>query len=303
MEVRKLKQLFRRYLLGQAREKESGIIDHWYSSFDEDPPVTLSKAEEDRLRLEMWKQIQPQIVVAKSIYLYRAAAIAFLLAGAGLTLFLLKQQSVRPAYTEITTKAGERRTLHMKDGSTLIINAGSTIHIAANFTSERRLNIIDGEVFFEVKKDPRKPFIVESGPLLTTVLGTSFNVTAYKAMHNLSVGVVSGKVSVNANILIKDQALIYDKQTNTSTINSLDQNTLEWQNGKLLLNDASFDEMVIMMQKNFGITITANQLRVKTTRYTTELSTAMEPLKAVQVLAAIHQLKVKAVDRQILIYE
>jgi ferric-dicitrate binding protein FerR (iron transport regulator) len=298
LEAKKIKQLFRQYLLGQAPEKESGVIEQWYNSFNEE--VQLSKEEEEQLRQEMWRQISPQIRVAKTFYLNaaRAAAVALLLAWVGLTYFLVREQPAK--ITEIITKAGEKKTVTLQDGTILSINAGSTIRI----TAERTLSILDGEVFFDVKGDPRKAFTVESGPLTTTVLGTSFNITAYKALHNLSVGVVSGKVSVNGyGILAKNQALVYDKQTGTGKIDSLDPNTLEWQHGKLLLNDVSFDEMVVMMQKNFGITITATQDEVKATRYTTELSTTMEPMKAAEVLAAIHQLKIKATTNQILIYK
>lgn len=305
MEIRKLRQLFRQYLLGHAPEKESRAIDQWYSSFDKDPPQTLSEEEEHNLRQEMWAAIRPATAPKRfNMITVKAAAVAVLLGGTGLTFFLLQHTPVKqPAYADVFTKAGEKKTLHLKDGSTLIINAGSHI----SFPQERQVNIIDGEVFFDVKEDPRLPFIVESGPVTTTVLGTSFNVTAYEAMHHLSIGVVSGKVSVqrgdSANVLGKDEALVYNKTTHTSIISTLDQGTLGWQEGKLLLNDVSFDEMVIMMQKNFGVNIIASQQSVRTTRYTTELSTVMEPLKATQVLAAIHQLKVKVVNHQILIYE
>jgi transmembrane sensor len=298
LQAKKIKQLFRQYLLGQTPGKESGIVDQWYDSFKENQH--LSREEEEQLRQEMWLKIQPQIRVAKTFYLQavRAAAVALLLAGAGLTYFLVREQSA--TFTEIITKAGERKTVTLPDGTILSINAGSTIRITAG----RTLNILDGEVFFDVKGDPRKAFTVESGPLKTTVLGTSFNITAYKALHNLSVGVVSGKVSVTGyGILTKDQELVYDKQTGTGKIDVLDQSSLAWQQGKLLLNDVSFDEMVVMMQKNFGITIVANQDEVKATRYTTELSTVMEPVKAAEVLAAIHQLKIKATTNQILIYK
>jgi len=298
LQANNIKQLLRQYLLGKAPEKESGVIDQWYDSFNED--LHLTKEQEEQLRQEMWQHIHPQIKVAKTFYIRaaKAAAIALLLTGAGLTYFLVKKQPA--AFTEITTQAGEKKTVTLPDGTVLSINAGSTIRI----TAARTLSILDGEVFFDVKGDPRKAFTVESGPLTTTVLGTSFNITAYKALHNLSVGVVSGKVSVKGyGILTKNQALVYDKQTGRGTIDSLDQHSLEWQHGKLLLNDVSFNEMVVMMQKNFGITITANQEEVKATRYTTELSTTMEPVKAAEVLAAIHQLKIKVTTNQILIYK
>lgn len=298
MEAKNLKQLFRQYLFGQTRPKAGNAIDRWYGSFDEDPPLNLSKEEEDRLRHDMWAHIRPQMVVTRTFYLQRAAAVALLLAGAGITFFLLNQRSAKPAFTEIVTRAGERRTVHMKDGSRLLINAGSTIRVY-----ERKLNIVDGEVFLDVQQDAHQPFVVESGPLKTTVLGTSFNISAYQALHNLSVGVVSGRVKVNEDILVENQSLVYDKETHTAKISKLDESSLGWQEGKLLLNDVSFDEMVVMMQKNFGISIVANQEHVKTTRYTTELSTVMEPAKAAEVLAAIHQLKVKITNNQILIYE
>lgn len=308
MEAKKIKQLFGQYLLGKAPEKESEVVENWYDSFDE-VPVMLMGAEEERLvRQEIWQNIQPQISVAKSFYLRTAsrwaAAAVIMLGIGGLAYFLLNPS---PSYTQISTADGERRTVQMEDGSRLVLNAGSTVRISDDFSRERKLHILDGEVFVDVKGNMQKPFIVESGPLTTRVLGTSFNISAYEALRKLSVGVVSGKVSVKAagkvNILEKGRELVYDRQLGTSSVTVLDPGTIEWQQGKLILNDVSFDDMVVLMKKNFGIQITSTEDHVKATRYTTELSTTMEPVKAAEVLAAIHRLKIKVNNNhQILIY-
>lgn len=267
----------------------------------------MDPEEEQRIRQEIWQNIHPQITVAKTFYLGTArrwAVAAAILAGiAGIGYFFFQQ----PAYTEVITANGERKAIQMEDGSRLSLNAGSTVRISKDFSRERKLSIVDGEVFVEVKGDMQKPFIVESGPLVTTVLGTSFNVSAYQAIHKLSVGVVSGKVSVQSgddvNILEKGRELVYDRQKGSSQVAALDSASLEWQQGKLVLNDASFDEMAVLMEKNFGIHIISTAEHVRSTRYTTELPTSMDPVKAAEVLAAIHRLKIKANNNnQILIY-
>lgn len=310
METEKLKRIFRLYLLGQARDKETDTIDAWYQSFDNEPVAHLSPEEEENIRLEIWRNIRPELQKKKVHFLKRglaaAAAVTLLLAG-GLTYYLVNSTSSN-VYTEITTAVGQKRTLQLADGSRLTLNVGSTVRIPKDMHKERRLDIIDGEVFFDVKSNPAVPFIVESGPLTTTVLGTSFNVTAYEAVNKMSIAVTDGKVSVqsadgSANVLAKDQALTYDRAKNNITIDALDKSLLGWREGTLVLNDASFDDLVVLMQKNYGLLLTTTQGKIRATRYTTELSTAMDPVKAAEVLAAIHNLKIEVTGHVVTLYE
>lgn len=311
METEKLKRILRQYLLGQAKEKETTVIENWYESFDNEPVNTLNPQEEENLRLEIWRTIQPEIHTRKVHYLKRnlavAAAAAVLLTGA-VTTYLLTRKAAAPLYTTVTTTVGEKKTIQLADGSRLLLNAGSTVRIPADMTQERTLDIVDGEVFFDVKGNPDIPFIVQSGPLTTTVLGTSFNVSAYASLNRVSVAVTAGKVSVSgesgkAATLTKDQALTYDRKKDSTYRETLDRSMLEWQRGTLVLNDVSFDDMVVLMQKNFGITVTTQVQSIRDTRYTTELSAVMEPVKAAEVLAAIHRLKIKVTGHEVLLYE
>ncbi|TWF41306.1 FecR family protein [Chitinophaga polysaccharea] len=312
MEVSKIRQLFKKYMLGHTSGEEQQVVEQWYQLFDADVLPNMDEAEQARVKQEIWRGIQPQIVVAKTFYLkrpwVRAAAAILLLAGAGATWLMLHSRSTAPRYATYTTRVGERITIHLGDGSLLALNAGTTIRVPEDLSKTRTLQLIDGEAFFDVKTNPDLPFIVESGPVRTTVLGTSFNVAAYKDMQTLTVGVVSGKVRIATNheqlqVLERDQELIYNKTNRQMRVASVDESLPGWKEGRLVFNDVSFDDMVILMEKNFGISISTTADHVKSTRYTTELPTGMDPGKAAQVLAAIHHLKVRVVSPHTVIYE
>lgn len=299
-------------MLGHTSGEEQQVVEQWYQLFDADALPGMDEAEQARVKQEIWRGIQPQIVVAKTFYLrrpwVRAAAAVLLLAGAGATWFILHSRNTAPRYATYTTRVGERITIHLGDGSLLALNAGTTIRVPEDLSKTRTLQLIDGEAFFDVKTNPDLPFIVESGPVRTTVLGTSFNVAAYKDMQTLTVGVVSGKVRIATNheqlqVLEHDQELIYNKTNRQMRVASVDESLPGWKEGRLVFNDVSFDDMVILMEKNFGISISTTADHVRLTRYTTELPTGMDPEKAAQVLAAIHHLKVRVVSPHTVIYE
>jgi ferric-dicitrate binding protein FerR (iron transport regulator) len=315
LEVKNIRKLLKEYLLGNATDNDIKMVDNWYQSFENEVPVKLSAQEAAATKEEIWEKIAPSITVERKVWTMprymKVAAMLAVVAGAGLTFFLLNKKETAPtqiAYTTISTNIGERKTITTKDGSVLTLNAGSTIRIQDDFSKQRNIDIVDGEVFFDVKKDAERPFTITSGSLTTTVLGTAFNINAYKGINKIDIGVVSGKISVakDANtlsVLEKSQGLEYNKTTQTFKAVAVDDNMLAWKEGRVVLNDISFDEMSLLMKKNFGINITTNDKSIRNTNYTTELFTTMKPEAAAEVLAAIHGLKIRKQDNQIFLYK
>ncbi len=241
----------------------------------------------------------------------RAAAVILLLAGAaGAAYYLYQKQSCAScglASTEIKTSVGEKKWVTLSDSSRVLLDAASTIRVYTDFSRERRIEVEDGEAFFDVKKDDHAPFIVQSSGVTTTVLGTSFTVAAYKELNNVSIGVVSGKVKVagaagTVPALTANEQAVYDKKAKIFRIAPLDEAMTAWQQGRLVLNDLSFDEMAAIVRKNFGITITAGQDAIKSTRYTTELLSSMSAADVVEILAAIHSLKTEHKENKVYFY-
>lgn len=313
MEAKSIRQILKKYLLGKTSQPENQAVETWFSSMEDEQPIRLSDQERHATQEEIWNRISPALVTARLRVLprwFKVAAWAAVVAGIITTVVLFNQpaKTDKPAFTEISTKNGEKRTIAISDGSTLTLNAGTTIHVYNDFSEERRVDLVDGEVFFDVARDINKPFRIGSNGLTISVLGTSFNVSNYSALRKMSVGVVTGKVGITKNndtlgILQKADELVYNKELQTYEIIPINESMLVWREGTLVINDLNFDEMAFLMQKNFGINITAEDIKVKTTRYTSNLPTTITADEAVEVLAAIHHLKIKKLNNQFVLYQ
>lgn len=113
-------------------------------------------------------------------------------------------------YVTVTSPAGERINVLLPDSSSVYLNSGATLSYPEEFISNKRNVQLVGEAFFKVKRNVKKPFVVQSGNFKTTVLGTSFNVVN-KDENNFQVTVKTGKVKVE-NTVTKRQ-FILEKNT------------------------------------------------------------------------------------------
>lgn len=122
---------------------------------------------------------------------------------------------------QVANATTERRQLQLADGTKVWLSPNSKLSYPNKFDDKERRVTLDGEAFFEVTHDAKHPFIIKSGEVSTTVLGTSFNVTAYTKQHTINVTLVTGKVAVALNgnnntrrdTIMANQRLIIDKTT------------------------------------------------------------------------------------------
>ncbi len=123
---------------------------------------------------------------------YAAAILALI----GLGWLAYAQWLPTTEWTSIATLSGERKLVYLPDSSMATLNENSTLSYQTIFSGDNRQVKLAGEAFFEVRKNSQQPFIISSGPALTKVLGTSFNVRALKNSDEVTVAVVSGKVAL-----------------------------------------------------------------------------------------------------------
>jgi transmembrane sensor len=302
-----IRQLFKKFLLGTASTEERDTVDHWYRSLENVTPVNLTEQDREAAKQEIWEKIVPALVIERKARVIpvwlKAASWAAVIAGIFFAGYLLMKPAKHTelAYKTVTTKNGEKKEVIIHDGTRLTLNAGTTLHVYDDFSTERRIDLVDGEVFFEVKRDEDRPFSIHSNDLTISVLGTSFDVSAYTAMKKISVGVVTGKVGVKRDtatldVLTKTRQLNYNTETHAYTTGATSASLLAWRDGRVVLNDLSFPEMAVLMKKNFDIEVQTRDSRIEQTKYTTELPATMTAADAVEVLAAIHQLKIQKID-------
>lgn len=167
--------------------------------------------------------------------------------GIGAKLYLDSPEAARNGYTtlsEVRVDHGEHKQVTLPDGTVVTLNAGTTLRYPTEFASGIRLVEMDGEAFFEVRKDESKPFVVRTQQADIKVLGTSFNVKAYPEDELMAVSVRTGKVEVDMPEsimrLLPDEQLvvnhingeIYKKNEDTRKVTS-------WLQGGLYFNRTS----------------------------------------------------------------
>lgn len=179
------------------------------------------------------------------------------------------------AYIEKYNPNGRRTIITLPDSSQVFLGAGSKLRYAAKFTGNTRELSLEGEAFFDVKKNPKKPFIIHTGIITTQVLGTSFKVEAF-LNKPLSVSVSTGKVRVDRHQDHKTESLAILTPGQTVTWNEKDhQKTLGtavvedisgWKDGRLIFDETRLSEITNILERWYDVKInfkhkkTANQL-------------------------------------------
>ncbi|KQS33889.1 FecR family protein [Dyadobacter sp. Leaf189] len=211
--------LLQKYLTDECTEAEKAQVEAWYESlrgsseYLDTLPEEGQQALQDTTFHEIKNRLQPEegqevprrlnlgwlIGIAASILL--AIGIYFQYPG--------KQQESKPEIAaefhrqslQLTTfKNNEKRIVmhRLPDNSSVSMHPGAVITYPQQFEAKRRAVTFSGEGFFDIQKNPSKPFYIESGKLVIRVLGTSFNVKAPVSTEVFQVDVVTGSVSVLA---------------------------------------------------------------------------------------------------------
>ena len=164
-----------------------------------------------------------------------------------------------------TTDFDHRKQILLPDGSSVLLNGSSTLKIANDYDDADRHVLLSGEAFFSVKKNPQKPFVVITGKIATTALGTSFKVQSYPAEQEANVMLLTGKVKVEstqASLKFVQVALVPGRQaTLTTGSKAFSQSGFSkaglhnWLNRKLVFSDAGLKEISIKLKEMYGIVV------------------------------------------------
>lgn len=168
----------------------------------------------------------------------------------------------QPEYVSKANAPGQKSMIYLPDGSTLWLNAESSIRYEKNFSDTARIVHLVGEAYFTVKKDTLKPFVVQAGNTLVTALGTTFNVEGYGEDDLISIALESGRVKVQRQdqkmhsgvILHAGELASVPVSGNQIQVSNFDPiNTLAWKDGIIYFKDAQFDEIIQTLERWYGV--------------------------------------------------
>lgn len=267
MDTNALHRLVWRYLAGEATAAERRALQEWYAANFEAPVdggADVGRAAEQRIRQRLHARIpalrpQPKRVRQTGTWI----AVAMVTAVVGLALSLLgtglldlEKQEIR--YVSVKNPTGQVKELRLPDGTAVWLNAHSELAHAENFGQNRSV-ILDGEGYFDVVADETHPFIVQSGKLHTTVLGTAFAVTAYPDEDRITVAVAHGKVAVSdrtgrlATLQPLDQ-VTYDVATGGSARAKVAlPDVLALKTGELRFRSVNLHDITKVLERRYGV--------------------------------------------------
>ena len=168
-------------------------------------------------------------------------------------------------YNKLTVSYGKKLQLVLSDGSKIFLNSGSKLRYPTKFIKGIPRDVfLDGEAYFNVKKDVVHPFTVITDEMNTRVFGTKFNVSSYKNENNTSTVLVEGSVGVykasteysdkNHTSIIPGQRVIF--KTNVVIVDYVNiQKHIAWTKGQLYFVDDHFDLILKELERYFNVTI------------------------------------------------
>lgn len=225
----------------------------------------------------------------KRNWLAIAAAIALLVSA---PLVLRKYMGGSEMGRFATSDSPAARPVELADGSKVWLNAHSSIQFFTVNEGKERLVELTGEAFFEVAKNPERPFIVKNKLGDVTVLGTSFNVRNDDSNLTLEVNVSTGKVRLQPSgsnqhlLLLANETGIFDQNKNSLVkTGGAANNTAAWHTETLVFNNTALKEVLRKLGSLYGATLTLENQEVANCPITvtfekTSLGEAMETLSA-----------------------
>jgi transmembrane sensor len=290
-----IKDLLKLYEEGKATEEQRRLVDAYLAHHqqqspkrkpDEKPGEDLLQEIMEKIRLAREQASKEAPVYAmdeidypmdeaeeergggrrKRIAWMAAASIALLIT-AGLVWRQSSPKTNPPtiAMTFKTIQAAPGKTIHLllSDSSEVWLNAGAVLRYPQHFDDKlRKVELLDGEAFFQVHTDANRGFVVQADQLVTKVLGTSFDIKAYRETQQMSVTVTSGKVAVSARRTDKETILTANQEARYYPATGLLKNsaaasvkTVSWKNGTFNFVEENLGDIAIELEHYFNVHI------------------------------------------------
>ncbi|MBN9380212.1 MAG: FecR domain-containing protein [Chitinophagaceae bacterium] len=333
MQPKRLKYLFNGYLSGTLTSSENKewlnfaqdsknraalrqLIDEVAVTDVPAREQSPEKAESIFSHIVSHREAPVALPLRRTMVIKRLAVAASILLVAGLLVFRLSRRDngavVRSASTRVPENmmqsvAEKRRYIVLADGSRVILNQRSTLSHPASFDNGTREVYLTGEGYFDISHDDHKPFIVHTGKLTITVLGTAFNIKAYKDQPNIAVTVTQGKVKVendrhSLGIVTPNQQIMVDAGSGEVKQATVDAEAVtQWQRKELIFDDMPLDEVVVALKMRFNVTVDFADQALKKSRITASFINN-EPLEQVlEVITKVNKIRYSLKDNHVLI--
>ncbi len=224
-------------------------------------------------------------------------------------------ESIRPAtgkeeeFNKVYVPYGKTTSLILSEGTKIWVNSGSQVIYPNRFSTDRREIYVEGEAYLEVARNEKSPFIVKTDLLEINVLGTSFNVSAYKNDPDQSVVLATGSVSIKelsekTSTRIKpNQQYLIDKSTKKHQLNKVDVlDHISWKYGFLTFKNERLTNVIKKVERYYNVSVNYYELSTGNTTFSGKLDLKENIEEILRVLAITAPIEYKINENEINIY-
>jgi ferric-dicitrate binding protein FerR (iron transport regulator) len=267
-------------LEGDYTAEEKRSVDNWLledeknqtffnklkeTPFSEDIEQSAGMAQE-RVYLQTQEKIS-KVLLRRKLRFWQyvaAASIILLFVISGLSVW--KTESLTLLSLESRSPAGSTTRLILSDGTSVELNAGSSLAYPSSFQGGNRTVSLTGEAYFEVAKDAKRPFIVETDGMKVEVLGTHFNVKSYADDDKLIATLMEGSIRVEPYfpdhssgkpiILKPNEQMVFDKITKEIKVSGVNADLYaSWKNGECFFENEKFIDIAKNLGRQYGVRV------------------------------------------------
>ena len=306
-----LSELLEKYIHGNCTPEEIAVIDQWYKNYSNGPdylntlPVNERELLEQKMLLKIMSNVDNDGLKQQEKPSGKVVSIVsrwwFTVPVAAMLLVLIKFFVFNDGTDQRRNEAAKPQTLLVNnthaivkqvlpDGSIAWLKPQASLTYPKIFKASSRNVSMKGECFFEITKNPQQPFIISSKHITTKVWGTSFEVADYDNAHQVTVTVVSGKVSVNkrgskgeeasaklsaSEVMLKPEQKATYKQDRDVLVTDTkaDITRLDlWKRVDLSFNNDKLASIINALEKKFNVTIEVSDSKLNNKAMTADLT-------------------------------
>ncbi|WP_455587590.1 FecR family protein [Bacteroides sp.] len=250
----------------------------------------------EQVYTDLMKRIQPK---SKKFSWMKIAAVLLPFLVLNVAFWIYSGEDNREAVNkDIYVPCGEKMTVILSDGTKVYLNADTKLTYPELFVGKERKVAVEGEAYFEVKKDAKKPFIVDVASMQIKVLGTSFNVNAYPSDSKVMTTLDEGSVKIrNAQsnsfdyIMKPGETAIYEKETGTCIVqkNKDYKNESVWLKDVLIFNDTPLEDVLKVLSRKYNVKFNIENKAIYSYTYTlrSESESLQEILESMEQITPI----------------
>ncbi|WP_276168093.1 FecR family protein [Zobellia alginiliquefaciens] len=168
--------------------------------------------------------------------------------------------SQQVVYNEIYIPHGQTFKIRLSDGTSVWLNAGSKLKFPTSFKNDSlhtRTVFLEGEGFFDVTQNKKKPFLVVTQGVEVKVLGTQFNLSSYETDENIATTLIEGKVTLSESNKPDNEIELsptfqanYKKSENNFSKTKVDTSIYTaWMENKLIIDNLKFSDILIKLER------------------------------------------------------